>query len=139
MGAQIAPPPVDGGGGPPHDGDMEQRLAKLETAVGRLETEQHELRSEVRGLGGSMSDVKVVLARMEAKLENVTNLKWQLLAGFIASALAVVATLFAIQQMTVSTFRAAADTVQQHQPAPASAPIIINIPAPVQQPTPAGK
>lgn len=48
------PPKVDGGGGPPHDSDMERRIASLEAKMDAVQT--------------TLNAIQVTLARMEEKL-----------------------------------------------------------------------
>lgn len=117
---------MDGGGGPPHNDVMEQRLTKLEAFA---------------------DDAKQRLVRVEAKLDHVdkevSQVKWWIVAQIAAGMLAVLGTGIAIQQMTVSTFQAAGAQAAQPVPPQAPQPIIINVPpaspspaAPQQQPAP---
>lgn len=106
--------PIDGGGQPPYDGDMEARVTKLEDFA---------------------QDTRARMVRVETKLDHiekeVSNFKWWVVAQIVAALLTVIGTGVAIQQMTVATFQAAS---QQSAPSP-QPPIIINVP-PSQQAQP---
>ena len=104
--------PVDGGGGPPHNGDMEARFANIE---------------------GRLDQMDARLIRVEVKLDHidkeVSNFKWWVIAQIVAGLLAVLGTGIAIQQMTVASFQGAAQVAKDAAPpAPAQPPIIINVP-----------
>jgi len=62
---------LQGGGGPPYGGDMEQRVTALEVKVDRLIGDVSELRVGV-------SDIKTTLARIEGKLDSKVDWKWAL-------------------------------------------------------------
>lgn len=102
-------------GGPPHNGEMDSRVTKLEDFA--------------KSTGERM-------ARVETKLDHIDKevgqFKWWVLAQIVASLLAVMGTGIAIQQMTVATFQGAAQVAKDAAPAAATAPqpIIINAPAP---------
>lgn len=70
------------------------------------------------------------LARIETKLDQVdrevSQVKWWIVAQIAALFLAVIGTGIAIQQMTVSTFQAAA--AQPQSSTATQQPIIINVP-----------
>jgi hypothetical protein len=113
-------------GGPPHNEEMEHRLAQLEAFA---------------------DDAKQRLVRVETKLDHIDKevgqVKWWIVAQMVAGMLAVVGTGIAIQQMTVSTFQAAGAQAAQPAPPQMQQPIIINVPpaspaqaAPQQQPAP---
>ena len=115
---------IEAGGGSPHNGSMEDRVAKLEEFA---------------------SDTRERFARVETKLDHiekeVSQFKWWIVGQIIAGMLAVIGTGIAIQQMTVATFQGAAqvakDAAQVPQVAqPQQPPIIINVPptAPSQKP-----
>lgn len=117
---------MDGGGGPPHNDNMEQRLSQLEAFA---------------------DDAKQRLVRVETKLDHidreVSQVKWWIVAQILAGLLAVLGTGIAIQQMTVSTFQAAGAQAAQPAPLQAQQPIIITLPptsaapaVPQQQPAP---
>lgn len=84
---------------------MEERLTEVEKAIVRID---------------------VTLNHIAAKLDDLGNLKLQFIIGCLTIIIAVIATAIGIQQMTVSTFRAAADTVAQPSP---PQPIIIMPPS----------
>ncbi|WP_227469581.1 MULTISPECIES: hypothetical protein [Delftia] len=110
-------------GGPPHNEEMEHRLAQLEAFA---------------------DDAKQRLVRVETKLDHIDKevgqVKWWIVAQMVAGMLAVVGTGIAIQQMTVSTFQAAGAQAAQPAPPQMQQPIIINVPPasapPAQQPKP---
>ena len=99
------------GGRPPHNGDMETRVAKLEDFAEKTGER---------------------LVRVETKLDHiekeVSQTKWWLIGSTLTIILTVIATVIGtgigIQQMTVTTFQAAG----QQTPA-APQPIIINVPS----------
>lgn len=99
------PPPVDAGGGPPYDGDMDARVTKLE------------------GFAAATSER---LARMESKLDRVVHdvgqWKWFALGAVLTIVMAVLGTGIAIQQMTVTTFQAAAEASRAATPATQAPP-----------------
>jgi hypothetical protein len=41
-------PPIATGGGPPHDGHMEARVARLEASVGHIQTDIADLKQDLR-------------------------------------------------------------------------------------------
>lgn len=103
-------------GGPPYDGNMESRVAKLELFA---------------------KDAGERLVRVETKLDHidreVSQFKWWAAGSAVAVVLAMIATVLgtgvAIQQMTVASFQAAGQQGQASQQ-----PIIITVPgtAPTQ-------
>lgn len=76
--------PIDKGGGPPHDGDMEERLKKLEEFK---------------------DDARERLARIEVRLEHcatkddVSRLESTLLKWFVATAIALAGLAFAAAKL----------------------------------------
>lgn len=122
---KLVPPTAKLGksGGPPHNEEMEHRLAQLEAFA---------------------DDAKQRLVRVETKLDHIDKevgqVKWWIVAQMVAGMLAVVGTGIAIQQMTVSTFQAAGAQAAQPAPPQTQQPITINVPAasapPAQQPKP---
>lgn len=99
-------PPVDAGGGePPYDDVMDARVTKLE------------------GFAAATSER---LARMETKLDRVVHdvgqWKWFALGAVLTIVLAVLGTGIAIQQMTVTTFQAAAEAAKAATPASPAPP-----------------
>ncbi len=108
---------VDPPSGGSDNGGMEARVAKLEDFA---------------------QDTRERLARVETTLghieKEVSQTKWWLIGTTLTVILTVVATVIGtgigIQQMTVTTFQAAADQKTKEPPAPATAlpPIIINVP-----------
>lgn len=111
--------PIDGGGQPPYDGGMEQRIVAVE---------------------GRLSHVEDRLTRVETKLDHVdrevSQFKWWVAGSAVAIVLAMIATVLgtgvAIQQMTVASFQAASQLTQPSQPS--QPPIIINVPPPPSLP-----
>ncbi|MDM8357505.1 hypothetical protein [Pandoraea communis] len=53
-----ARPLVDSGGGPPHDGDMETRVAKLEVTIEHIQRDVKELKDDVRALRQDISGIR---------------------------------------------------------------------------------
>mgnify|MGYP000946995452 CR=1 FL=1 len=107
----------DGGNSdePPHNGDMDSRVAKLEDFA---------------------QDARERLARVETKLDHidkeVSSFKWWLIGAIITILFTVLGTGIGIQQMTVATFQAAgAQATSQPSQQP---PIIINVPPTQVQP-----
>jgi hypothetical protein len=103
---------LEGRGGPPHNGDMEPRIAKLEEFA---------------------QDTRERLTRVETKLDHidkeVSNFKWWVIAQIVAGLLAVLGTGIAIQQMTVASFQGAAQIAKDAAPqAPSAPPQIIIVP-----------
>lgn len=102
-----------GGTEPPDNDDMEPRVAKLEELA---------------------QDARERLTRIEATIDHVkhetSQLKWWMAGSAVAIIVTVIAAVLgtgvAIQQMTVSTFQAAAQ--QATTPAAQPAPIIFNFP-----------
>lgn len=56
--------PVDGGGGGPHDGDMEARVAKLEVAVEYIQRDVKDLRDDVRSLREDVKSIRTTDFRL---------------------------------------------------------------------------
>lgn len=110
---------VDGGGEPPYHDDMETRISSIEAKISEMDNRS------IR--------VETTLSHLDRE---VTQFKWWLAASAVAIILAVVASVLgtgiAIQQMTVSTFQAAAPQAAQQTAPP---PVIINIPPQTQAPT----
>ena len=106
---------------------MGARVARLEDFAG--ETRERLARVEVK-----MDHMELKLNHVEAKLDHiatdVSQFKWWALGSVVAVVLAVIATGFSIQQMTVQTFQAAGQHVQSPQQ-----PIIINVPS-AEKPAP---
>ncbi|WP_428141365.1 hypothetical protein [Delftia acidovorans] len=106
-------------GGPPHNEEMEHRLAQLEAFA---------------------DDAKQRLVRVETKLDHIDKevgqVKWWIVAQMVAGMLAVVGTGIAIQQMTVSTFQAAGAQAAPPSPPQTQPPIIINVPPASAAPAP---
>jgi hypothetical protein len=82
-----------GGGQPPHDGNMEPRVARLETAVDRIDQD--------------LTAIKVSIARIETRLENVATKTW-VLGGAIAVLVALVGGFWWIAQQYLAPILAAA-------------------------------
>lgn len=113
---------VDGGSGSGDDGGMDDgRITAIEKDVHGLKTDVAGVKDDVAGLKG---DMKLVLSKLDA----LGNLKAHFWVGILAVFLTIVGFGFTVQQMTVSTFRAAAESLAQ----PPQPPIIINVPGQVQ-------
>jgi hypothetical protein len=113
-------PPVAGGGGGPHDGDMEARIAKLE-AIAEKTSER---------LGTLESDVAVIKTTMATKSD--------LTQGFADTVKWMVGTAIGIgvAAITVGTF--VLNNASPKAPAAqAQPPIIINVPSAAAPATPA--
>lgn len=97
-------PPIEKGGGPPHDVSMEARVATLEAIIPTLATKADvaDLRSEVHK---GFADV----------------VKWVVGTGIVGIALA----------LTIMTFVLNNAVPKNVQPVVAPAPIVIQVPAPV--------
>jgi hypothetical protein len=114
-------PPVDPFGGGGDDGGVEDRLRHVERKVDQIEVTLQHMNEKLDRIGASVS-----------------TWKWQFLVASIAVVLSIIAFGVTIQQMTVTTFQAAAQA-EGKTPAVAPAqipPIIINVP-PAAAPVPA--
>lgn len=114
---EAADPPLDGGGGGPHDPPMESRVTRLEVEF------QHARRD--------LDDIKVTLKHIDARLNELptkrdltTNLQW------------IIATTFGVCFAVVSIFVGVLAYLQDQKtassassPPPAPAPIVIQIPS----------
>lgn len=93
--------------------------------------------ARVANLEAFAADAKQRLARVETKLDHiekeVSQFKWWIVAQILAGILAVLGTGVAIQQMTVTTFEAAAKASASGT----AQPIVIQIPTVPQAPAPA--
>lgn len=63
-------PDVENRGGPPHDGDMEARVAKLEVAVEYIQRDVAEMRAALDTLSNSTSIVQVDVGIIKERLEH---------------------------------------------------------------------
>lgn len=110
--------PVDGGGGPPHNGDMEARLAKLEALIPTLATKEEvvKLRGETRE---GFADVRAAIETVRTDMHKGTAeiIKWMVGLTFGLGATAIVVMTFVLNNATP---KAPAATSQP--------PIIINVP-----------
>lgn len=103
---------MSSGGEPPTIGPVEARLSEVEKSVIRID--------------GRLDAINV---KLDIIASNVSSWKWQLLAAVVAIGVTVFGTSFAIQQMTVATFQAAA---AQAQPPAQTQPTIIMLPSGAQ-------
>ena len=103
---------MSSGGEPPTIGPMEARLSEVEKSVVRID--------------GRLDAINV---KLDLIASSVSSWKWQLLAAVVAIGVTVFGTSFAIQQMTVATFQAAA---AQTQPPAQPQPTVIVLPAGAQ-------
>lgn len=62
---------VDNHGGPPDDGDMEARVAKLEVAVEYIQRDVAEMRLSSTQMAGDLSAVKADLAAVKVSLSHM--------------------------------------------------------------------
>lgn len=110
--------PIDGGGEPPYDGGMEQRIVAVESRLSKVE-------DQLVSVDGHLVRVETTLTHLDRE---ISQFKWWAAGSAIAIVLAMIASVLgtgiAIQQMTVSTFQAA----NQYSAQPAQPPIIINVP-----------
>lgn len=104
-----ATPPLDGGGEPPHDGDMDARVAKLEALIPMLATK-----------------ADVAELRVDIEKGQKENRSWML-----ATVLALFAGIIGAGGLVVSATKSPA------APAPQPAPIIIQVPGPPPAAAPA--
>ena len=151
----LRPSPFDmrGGGGPPYDGGMEERVSRIEDVLPTLATksdvadlraatksDMSEMRTELKSditelrteLKSDMAELKNELKSDMSELRTeVAQQKWWIIGSSLTTILTVIATVVAtgigIQQMTVSTFQAAG---QHTQATPPPQPIVIQLPAP---------
>lgn len=109
LNAATAPEPArfDTAGGGGDDGGMEHRLNEVEKSIVRLDA--------------NVGHIQQMLVRMD---HGISGFKWQVLAAAVALLAASGGLLFSVQQMTVSTFQAAAATADAKAPPP----IIMNLP-----------
>lgn len=68
QGPWMSGPPVDNQGGPPHDGDMEARVAKLEVAVEYIQRDVAEMRASLDMLRDSTSLVQADVGIIKERL-----------------------------------------------------------------------
>lgn len=117
--------PVDGDGGGPDDPSMEHRLSEVEKAIIRIDGKFDVVTARFEHVDSTLNEIKV----------GVIGFKWHVFTAALTVIVAVIATGIAIQQMTVTTFQAAA---QQPSPPAQQAPVIINVPSAAQPVQPAG-
>lgn len=82
--------PVDGGGGPPHNGDMDARLAKLEALIPTLSTKEEvaKLRGETKeGFADVRASVEGVRADMHKNTSEI--IKWVVGTAIVISMAAI--------------------------------------------------
>lgn len=110
--------PVDGGGEPPHNGDMDARLAKLEALIPTLSTKEEvvKLRGETRE---GFADVRAAIETVRTDMHKGTAeiIKWMVGLTFGLGATAIVVMTFVLNNATPK-----APTASAQQP------IIINVP-----------
>lgn len=116
---------------------MSENLREFPTSSEML-TRLNELRPG--GGGGDNTDMEQRIASIERRLQGVettvqhidkqvSEFKWWVAGQIVAGIVTIIGTGVAIQQMTVSTFQAAA---QQTQAPQQPAPIVITVPPPAQ-------
>lgn len=110
---------VEGGGGPPHNGDMDARLAKLEAIIPTLATKEEvvKLRGETRE---GFAEVRAAIegARTDMHKNTAEIIKWMVGLTFGLGATAIVVMTFVLNNATPKA-----------PAAPSQPPIIINVPA----------
>lgn len=110
---------VEGGGGPPHNGDMDARLAKLEAIIPTLATKEEvvKLRGETRE---GFAEVRAAIegARTDMHQNTAEIIKWMVGLTFGLGATAIVVMTFVLNNATPKA-----------PAAPSQPPIIINVPA----------
>ena len=75
---------IEGGGGPPHDGEMEARVAKLEAAVEYIQRDVGELRQSVEKARDDISVLKTDVGVVKERLSHVpTKLEMWLAVGAV--------------------------------------------------------
>lgn len=99
--------PLEGGGNPPHDGDMEARIAKLEVATEYIQRDVAEVRVSVERIANEASGIKERLATIEEKLGHMpsTVAMWTSMAVATATLLAGI---WAIANLVIPPIVAAA-------------------------------
>lgn len=63
--------PVDSGGGPPHDGDMEARVAVLEVSLDSLKTQVGDVKAAMGRIETETSALKTEVAVMRERLSHM--------------------------------------------------------------------
>lgn len=63
--------PIEGGGGPPHDGGMEARVAKLEIAVEYIQRDMAEVRTAIAAAGNDVGTIKKDVAVQGERLKHI--------------------------------------------------------------------
>jgi len=58
------PPALAGGSEPPHDGGMEARVARLESAVEHIQGDIRDIKADLRDLRGEIRDLRSALAAL---------------------------------------------------------------------------
>lgn len=113
---------LEGGGGPPHNGGMDARLAKLEAIIPTLSTKEEvvKLRGETRE---GFADVRAAIETVRTDMHKGTAeiIKWMVGLTFGLGATAIVVMTFVLNNATPKAPQVAS------QP-----PIIINVPAQAQ-------
>lgn len=114
---RAADPPLDGGGGGPHDPPME-------SPVTRLEVEFQHVRRDLDQINAKMDKMDSRLNELPTKRDLTTNLQW------------IIATTFGVCFAVVSIFVGVLAYLQDQRiaaspsPVPVPAPIVIQIPGP---------
>lgn len=109
---------LEGGGGPPHNGDMDARVAKLEALITTLSTKEEvvKLRGEAKeGFADVRSSIESVRTEMHRGTAEI--IKWMV----------VTAVGLGVAAITVGTF-VLNNAVPKAPAASAQPPIIINVP-----------
>ncbi len=91
-------PPVDGGGGGPHDPAMEARVAKLEACMEFVQRDLGEVRGDARAILERLGSIDSTLSGMKERMDRFpTKLQLSLWAGGgLIALLAVAAALIAM-------------------------------------------
>ena len=79
-------PPLALGGGPPHDGGVEARIAKLENAVEYIQRDVGEIKGDLRALATSAGTVRTDVATITQRLTHMptTLTMWFAIAACVA-------------------------------------------------------
>ncbi len=76
---------VDGGGGPPHDSDMEKlkaRVESLETGFSRVEKGVEKLDDRLRSVEVTLAEMKGTLSTLSSTLASKLMSPWQMIGVF---------------------------------------------------------
>lgn len=130
---------LDKSGGPPHDGDMDQRVTRLEVVAETLSEGIRDLGAEVRAFRTEMrDDLHALRAEMRAERAETRSDTKSLRANIWLAAITTISITFAAMYGIVQTTIAAIDTGRASAQAQTASqpPIIINVPTPAAAPAP---